>query len=134
MISDTLPYIGCRWYKPSALFRNLCDSCMRVLTLLLLSCVHSLGLGLDLGNSLDRRGENACVLIHESCRYEHVCAHTAHTYIIIIIFIYLPSDVISQEKKKTATSSRSITKASKYAIPLKPTHKLAESMRYLVTW
>ena len=38
--------------------------------------------------------------------------------IIIIIFIYLPSDVISQEK--TATSSRSITKASKYAIPLKP--------------
>ena len=32
--------------------------------------------------------------------------------------IYLPSDVISQEK--TATSSRSITKASKYAIPLKP--------------
>ena len=45
--------------------------------------------------------------------------------IIIIIFIYLPSDVISQEK--TATSSRSITKASKYAIPLKPTHKLAES-------
>ena len=38
--------------------------------------------------------------------------------IIIIIFIYLPSDVISE--KKTATSSRSITKASKYAIPLKP--------------
>ena len=37
---------------------------------------------------------------------------------IIIIFIYLPSDVISQEKN--ATSSRSITKASKYAIPLKP--------------
>ena len=34
------------------------------------------------------------------------------------LFIYLPSDVISQEK--TATSSRSITKASKYAIPLKP--------------
>ena len=51
--------------------------------------------------------------------------------IIIIMFIYLPSDVISQEK--TATSSRSITKASKYAIPLKPTHKLAESKRYLVT-
>ena len=38
--------------------------------------------------------------------------------IIIIIFNYLPSDVISQEK--TATSARSITKASKYAIPLKP--------------
>ena len=53
--------------------------------------------------------------------------------IIIIIFIYLPSDVISQEKK-TATSSRSITKALKYAIPLKPTHKLAESKRHLVTW
>ena len=48
------------------------------------------------------------------------------------LFIYLPSDVISQEK--TATSSTSITKASKYAIPLKPTHKLAESKRYLVTW
>ena len=55
---------------------------------------------------------------------------TWHTslYIFIIIFIYLPSDVISQEK--TATSSRSITKASKYAIPLKPTHKLAESKRH----
>ena len=52
--------------------------------------------------------------------------------IIIIIFIYIPSDVILQ--KKTATSSRSTTKASKYAIPLKPTHKLAESKRYLVTW
>ena len=52
--------------------------------------------------------------------------------IIIIIFIYLPSDVISQEI--TATSSTSITKASKYAIPLKPTHKLAEPKRYLVTW
>ena len=47
------------------------------------------------------------------------------------IFIY---QVTSYHKKKTATSSRSITKASKYAIPLKPTHKLAESMRYLVTW
>ena len=47
--------------------------------------------------------------------------------------IYLfTSDVISQEK--TATSSRSITKASKYAISLKLTHKLAESKRYLVTW
>ena len=36
--------------------------------------------------------------------------------------------------KKTATSSRSITKISKHAIPLKPTHKLAKSKRYLVTW
>ena len=51
---------------------------------------------------------------------------------IIIIFIYLPSDVISQEK--TATSSTSITKASKYAISSKPTHKPAESEQYLVTW
>ena len=57
---------------------------------------------------------------------------TSLNIIIIIIFIYLPSDVISQEK--TATFSRSITKTSKYAIPLKPTHKLAESKRYLVTW
>ena len=55
--------------------------------------------------------------------------------IIIIIFIYLfIYQVTSFHKKKTATSSRSITKASKYAIPLKPTHKLAESKRYLVTW
>ena len=45
--------------------------------------------------------------------------------IIIIIFIYLPSDVISQEK--TATSSRSITKASKYAIPLKPNSQNLQS-------
>ena len=37
-------------------------------------------------------------------------------------------------RKKTATSFRYITKASKYAIPLKPIHKLAESKRYLVTW
>ena len=58
--------------------------------------------------------------------------NTVLALIIIIIYIYLPSDVISQEK--TATSSRSITKASKYAIPLKPTHKLANSKRYLVTW
>ena len=58
----------------------------------------------------------------------HYHYHHHHIY----LFIYLPSDVISQ--KKTATSSRSITKASKYAIPLKPTHKLAESKRYLVTW
>ena len=55
-----------------------------------------------------------------------------HHIYLFTIFIYLPSDVISQEK--TATSSRSITKASKYAIPLKPTHKRAESKRYLVTW
>ena len=60
------------------------------------------------------------------------CRSPTEIVIIIIIFIYLASDVISQEK--TATSSRSITKASKYAIPLKPTHKLAESKRYLVTW
>ena len=43
---------------------NLCDSYMSVCSLLLLSCVHSLGLGLDLGNSLDRRdGANAHALI-----------------------------------------------------------------------
>ena len=56
----------------------------------------------------------------------------AKKYNVIVIFIYLPSDVTSQEK--TATSFRSIIKASKYAIPLKPTHKLPESKRYLVTW
>ena len=42
--------------------------------------------------------------------------------------IYLPSDLILQEK--IATSSRSINKASKHAMPSKPTHKLAESKRY----
>ena len=42
-------------YKLSALFRNLCDSCISVRALLLLLCVHTLGLGLDLGNSLDWR-------------------------------------------------------------------------------
>ena len=58
-------------YKPSALFRDLCDLCMSVHALLLLSCMHSLGLGLDLGNSLDRReGDSARAFIHElqSCR------------------------------------------------------------------
>ena len=55
-------------YKSSALFWNLCDSCMSVRALLLFSCVHSLGLGLDLGYrySLDRRGEKARALIHKS--------------------------------------------------------------------
>ena len=57
-------YWGVVKCKPSALFRNLCDSCKSVHVLLLLSCVHSLGLGLDLGNSLDQReGENARALI-----------------------------------------------------------------------
>ena len=40
-------------YEPSALFRNLYDLCMSVRMLLLLACVHSLGLGVDLGNSLE---------------------------------------------------------------------------------
>ena len=31
-----------------------------------LSCVHLLGFGLDLGNSLDQRGESARALIHWS--------------------------------------------------------------------
>ena len=52
---NILPNLGVIKYKPSALFQNLCNSCISVRTLLLLSCVHSLGLGLDLGNSLDRR-------------------------------------------------------------------------------
>ena len=43
-------------YTLSALFRNLCNSCISVCALLLLSCMHSLGLGLDLGISLDRIG------------------------------------------------------------------------------
>ena len=40
-------------YESSALFRYLYDSCMSVCMLLLLACVHSLGLGVDLGNSLE---------------------------------------------------------------------------------
>ena len=51
-------YLGVVKYKLSALFQNLCKSCMSVRALLLLSSMHSLqslGLGLDLGNSLDRR-------------------------------------------------------------------------------
>ena len=40
-------------YEASALFWNLYDSCMSVRMLLLLACVHSLGLGVDLGNSLE---------------------------------------------------------------------------------
>ena len=67
----TVEIVGVVKYKRSALFRNLCNSCMSVRALLLLSCVHTLGLGLDLGNSLDRReGDNARALIHESqsCR------------------------------------------------------------------
>ena len=58
-------------FKPSAIFRNLCDMCMIVHMLSLLSCVHSLGLGLDLGNSLNwREGESARMLIHESQSFE----------------------------------------------------------------
>ena len=49
---------------------------------------------------------------------------------ISYLFIYQ----VTSYHKKTAISSRSITKASRHAIPLKPTHKLAESKRYLVTW
>ena len=46
------------------------------------------------------------------------------------LFIYQ----VTSYHKKLQTSSRSISKALKHAIPSKPTHKLAESKRYLVTW
>ena len=60
-------FLGVVKYKLSALFRNLCNSCMSVRALLLLSCVHSLGLGLVIGNSLDRtEEENARAFTHES--------------------------------------------------------------------
>ena len=69
-----------------------------------------------------------CVIFFSTLA-DYACGWVSETIIIIIIFIYLfiylPSDFISQEK--TATSSRSITKASKYAIPLKPTHKNLQS-------
>ena len=68
------------------------------------------------------------IYMHHGNNHDHRPVSSSSSY----LFIYLPSDVISQEK--TATSSRFITKASKCAIPLKPTHKLAESKRYLVTW
>ena len=51
---------------------------MSVRTLLLLSCMHLLGLGLDLGNSLDHReGETTRMLIHESQNFrKKVTTHT----------------------------------------------------------
>ena len=61
-------------YKPSALFRNLCNSCMSVRALLLLMCAL-IRVGVDLGNSLDRReGENS----YTNCRATENKA-TAHT-------------------------------------------------------
>ena len=54
-------------YKPYAFFRNLCALCLSMHVLLLLSCVHTLVLGLDLGNSLDQReGESTQALINGS--------------------------------------------------------------------
>ena len=69
------------------------------------------------------------IYMHHGNNHDHrpVSSSSSSSY----LFIY---QVTSYHKKKTATSSRSITKASKYAIPLKPTHKLAESKQYLVTW
>ena len=47
-------------YELFTFFRNLCDSCISMRMLLLILCVPSLGLGLDLANSLDHReGEHA---------------------------------------------------------------------------
>ena len=57
-LGTIIEFLGVIKDKPSALFRNLCDLCMSMCVLLLLSCVHSLGLGLDLVNSVDRREEN----------------------------------------------------------------------------
>ena len=67
------------------------------------------------------------IYMHHGNNHDHRPVSSSSSY----LFIY---QVTSYHKKKTATSSRSITKASKYAIPLKPTHKLAESKQYLVTW
>ena len=49
-------------------------------------------------------------------------------FTIPYLFIYQ----VTSYHKKQQTSSRSISKALKHAIPSKPTHKLAESKRYLV--
>ena len=54
------------------------------------------------------------------------------TIIIIIIFIYLPSDVIAQKKLHLPLGLS--PKYRNMQFLLKPTHKLAESKRYLVTW
>ena len=55
--------------------------------------------------------------------------------ILIFIFIYLfIYQVTSYHKKKLQLPLGLSPKHRKYAIPLKPTHKLAESKRYLVTW
>ena len=51
---------------------------MSVRTLLLLSCMHLLGLELGLGNSLDHREEESTrMLIHESQRFHKKA--TTHT-------------------------------------------------------
>ena len=51
---------------------------MSVRTLLLLSCMHLLGLGLDLGNSFDHiEGKSTCMLKHESQRFRKKA--TTHT-------------------------------------------------------
>ena len=55
-------------YEPSAFFFGISATPVWAFALSLLSCVHSLGLGLDLGNSLDQRGESAHTLIHKSQR------------------------------------------------------------------
>ena len=66
-------------YEPFVFFWNHCNLCMSVCALSLLSYIHFLGLGLDLGNSLDRReGESARALIHESQSFQKKNA-TAHS-------------------------------------------------------
>ena len=70
-----------------AFFQNLCDSCMSVHALLLLSSMHTLGLGLDLGNSLDRRERNSArMLIHksQSFRKKKVTAPTKRHSILLV--------------------------------------------------
>ena len=61
--------------------RNTHDSCWlhKFHRLPVASTVHSLGLGLDLGNSLDRRRESTRALIHESQSLKKKA--TAHTVV-----------------------------------------------------
>ena len=63
---------------------------MSVRALLLLSCMHSLGLGLGLGNSLDRRdGENACAFTHKLQSCENVNDTQAAFVLVLLVLSYV---------------------------------------------
>ena len=85
MLYNQCSFLGSKWdvikYKQFACSPNLCNSCISVSALLLLSCMHSLGLRLDLGNSLDQRGESSYTTSRasEKKRIAHLTTLTNHT-------------------------------------------------------